>query len=209
MAEVRVYRPETEVFDKRAMISLAHRPITLDHPNETVHPKNWKKYSVGHSTGEVSRDGETIRVPLVLMDQAAIDAVRGGKTQLSVGYGAKLRWGEGKTSDGQLYDAMQTEIRGNHIAIVTTARGGDKLKMGDDEPDLFDREFSTKQREKAAEKGQALPGGGFPIKSEKDLRNAIQALGRAKNPAAAKAHIKKRARALGLTKLLPRVVGRQ
>jgi hypothetical protein len=131
MEEVRVYRPETEVFDKRAMSSLAHRPITLDHPDAMVDAKNWKQFAVGHSTGEVTRDGETIRVPLVLMDQIAIDMVRGGKSQLSVGYGAKLRWEPGETSDGQLYDAMQTEIRANHIALVSQARGGPRLRIGD------------------------------------------------------------------------------
>ena len=48
-----------------------------------------------------------------------------------------------------------------------------------------------------------MPGGGFPIQNEGDLRNAIRAIGRAKNPGAAKAHIKQRARSLGLTRLLP------
>src|SRR5262245_4222598 len=105
---------------------------------------------------------------------------------------------------------MQQNIRANHIALVSIARGGDKLKIGDEEVDdecedsgYFDREFSTKQREKMAKKGQAMPHGGFPIAHGGDLRNAIKAIGRAKNPGAAKAHIKKRARALGLTKLLP------
>ena len=45
--------------------------------------------------------------------------------------------------------------------------------------------------------------GGFPILSAKDLDNAIQAIGRAKNPAAAKAHIKKRAKALGASGKIP------
>ena len=143
MDEVRVYRPETEVFDKRAMGTLAHRPVTLGHPDVTVDPKNWKKFSVGHSTGDVARDGEFIRVPLTLMDQRAIDAAQSDQSQLSVGYAAKLVWGEGQTADGEFYDAMQQDIRANHIALVTTARGGDKLKMGDDKPkmdDLFSNE---------------------------------------------------------------------
>lgn len=65
------------------------------------------------------------------------------------------------------------------------------------------RDFNTKQRDKMAKTGAALPGGGFPIANAQDLRNAIQAIGRAKDPAAARAHIIQRARALGLTKLLP------
>lgn len=65
------------------------------------------------------------------------------------------------------------------------------------------RDYTDDQRQAMAKKGQALPGGGFPIKDAADLKNAIQAIGRAKNPAAAKAHIKKRAAALGQTGLIP------
>ena len=49
----------------------------------------------------------------------------------------------------------------------------------------------------------ALPDGSYPIKSESDLKNAIQAFGRAKDKEAAKRHIMKRARALGLENLIP------
>lgn len=65
------------------------------------------------------------------------------------------------------------------------------------------REFKQKERKDAADKGQAMPDGSFPIKNAADLKNAIKAVGRAKNPAAAKAHIRRRAKALGLEDLLP------
>jgi hypothetical protein len=66
------------------------------------------------------------------------------------------------------------------------------------------KQFSTEKRQKLAKSGKAMPHGGFPIENAQDLRNAIQAFGRAKDKAAAKAHIIKRARALGLTKMLPK-----
>lgn len=65
------------------------------------------------------------------------------------------------------------------------------------------REFSPKERESAAARGQAMAGGGFPIQNASDLGNAIQAFGRAKDPVATKAHIRRRAAALGLTDRLP------
>jgi len=61
----------------------------------------------------------------------------------------------------------------------------------------------AKERRTLATKGVALPDGSFPIRNVADLRNAIRAIGRAKDPAAAKAHIKRRARALGAAGLLP------
>lgn len=63
--------------------------------------------------------------------------------------------------------------------------------------------FSAKEREKLAGKGQAQKDGSYPIRNAADLRNAIQAYGRSSNKAATKAHIIKRAKALGLVKLLP------
>lgn len=64
-------------------------------------------------------------------------------------------------------------------------------------------DFSVKQRQKLAAKGQAMPQGGFPIRNRADLKRAIQAIGRAKNPEATKAWIKKRAKELNATDLIP------
>lgn len=64
---------------------------------------------------------------------------------------------------------------------------------------------SKKSREQAAEQGQALPDGSYPIRNVSDLKNAIQAYGRAKESDRAKVrkHIMKRARALGKADLIP------
>lgn len=65
------------------------------------------------------------------------------------------------------------------------------------------RDFTPDERRAMAESGEAMPDGGYPIASAQDLKNAIQAAGRAKNPAMVKKHIIKRAKALKLTRLLP------
>lgn len=128
---VRVYRPEAEVFSKDSMHTFAYKPITNDHPPEPVTADNWTKYAAGNTGGEVARDGEFVRVPMVVMDKAAIQDVKAGKKEQSVGYATELVWGNGTSPQGEQYDAMQTAIRVNHIAIVDQARGGPKLKLGD------------------------------------------------------------------------------
>lgn len=65
------------------------------------------------------------------------------------------------------------------------------------------RAYSEESRMHLAKLGHALADGSFPIKDEADLRNAIQAFGRAKNPTEAKSHIMKRAVDLGLEDLIP------
>ena len=64
-------------------------------------------------------------------------------------------------------------------------------------------DFTDKEREHLAATGAAMKDGSYPIRNEQDLKNAIQAFGRAKNPDAVKAHIISRAKTLGLTHLLP------
>lgn len=67
----------------------------------------------------------------------------------------------------------------------------------------FKKMFTDDRREELAKMGMALPDGSYPIESEEDLKNAIQAFGRAKDKEAAKAHIMKRAKALGKEDLIP------
>lgn len=129
---VRVYRPPEEVFHADAMGSFAHRPVTLRHPSVPVTAKNWKQFSRGQTGEDVVRDGEFIRVPLVMMDAALIDAYdKDGVRELSMGYSTDIKWRTGVTDSGEAYDAVQTAIRGNHLAVVPVARGGDQLRVGD------------------------------------------------------------------------------
>ena len=96
-------------------------------------------------------------------------------------------------------------LRINEVSSVTRGAGeGVQIMLmkrddDNDEQEYWKREFSSEQRESAAESGAALPDGSFPIHNKSDLHNAMQAIGRAKDPGKAKAHIKRRAKALGLT----------
>lgn len=76
------------------------------------------------------------------------------------------------------------------------------LKRDDREP-YWKRDFSQEQRDHAASTGAALPDGSFPIQNGSDLENAIHAMGRASDPAKAKAHIIARAKSLGMSSKLP------
>lgn len=131
MQIVRVYRPDKSVFAKDAMKSYAHRPMTNDHPADPVTSENWKDVAIGQTGGDVMRDGDFVRVPLVLMDQAAINDFEAGKVELSMGYSADIVFQSGVTDSGEEYDAIQTNLAMNHLALVNKARGGDKLRIGD------------------------------------------------------------------------------
>lgn len=64
-------------------------------------------------------------------------------------------------------------------------------------------DYNTDQRRKLQGKGQALPGGRFPIADKEDLRKAIHLAGHASDQARVRAYIKRRAAALGATGMIP------
>lgn len=69
--------------------------------------------------------------------------------------------------------------------------------------DLTKRDFSTAQRRRMAEEGHAMPDGSYPIGNKTDLMNAIRSWGRGGSDPKVKAHIKRRAKALGLSDMIP------
>lgn len=87
--------------------------------------------------------------------------------------------------------------------LTKKQRGLFGVRCGERDSAAVNRDFSERRRHELAGSGKALPDGSFPIVTAQDLRNAILAYGRASDPEAAKAHIKKRAKALGLGSLLP------
>lgn len=131
LAFVDVYRPEAEVFATDAMSSFAYRPVTDDHPKVAVTSQNSKELALGWTDGEVARDGHRLRVPMMLTDQALIDKVQAGKRELSAGYTCDLKWEPGTSPEGLTYDAIQTNIRANHVAVVARGRAGAECRIGD------------------------------------------------------------------------------
>lgn len=115
------------------------------------------------------------------------------------------------------YDAYAVEIEGVDGKSYDVFVGIDGEVLGYDEYDAEEaadidaevadlalkRMYSEDQRAEMAKGGMALPDGSYPIKDEADLQNAIQAFGRAKDKAAAKAHIMKRAKELGKEDMIP------
>jgi hypothetical protein len=128
---VRVYRPADQVFADASLQSFTHAPVTMDHPAEAVTADNWKQLAVGEVSTAAKKDGEWVHLPLILKDAAAIQAVETGKRELSAGYTCELVFGDGVTPDGEAFNATQTNIKINHLAIVDRARAGSKARIGD------------------------------------------------------------------------------
>lgn len=130
---VGVYRPESAVMDVvNSWPSYVGKPVTVNHPPVMVDAENWKEHAVGDILDEIARDGETVVVPIRLMDAAAIRQVQNGIREVSMGYTTNVEIRDGVAPDGTPYQAVQTgPILINHLAIVPRARGGSQLRIGD------------------------------------------------------------------------------
>ncbi len=136
---IRVYRPEDEVFSDISLSSFSNKPVTNNHPSELVNPTNASSVSVGFSGPEVTRDGMFAKTTLHVTDAEAIANIESGKVELSNGYTADIEWVSGVTPEGEQFDAIQRNIKGNHIAIVERGRAGAACRVADNLPETGDK----------------------------------------------------------------------
>ena len=120
---VRELRPPEEVMHPDALASFALVPVTNEHPPEALTADNAKQYAVGSVSESVAPEGDKVRATLMITDADAIAALDAGRSELSCGYTADVVIEPG-TWQGQRYDAKQTNIRGNHVALVDAGRAG-------------------------------------------------------------------------------------
>lgn len=128
---INVYRSPEEVFNKDSLASYPHKPMTSDHPTVDVDATNWKQFAGGDLGDEVLRDGEFVKVSFKMMDAGLINDYRAGKREVSMGYTAEIEFADGMTPDGEPYQAIQKNIRINHIALVGQGRAGKDCRIGD------------------------------------------------------------------------------
>lgn len=125
------FRPPEEVFSDAAIASFDDLVVTDGHPREgMVTPENFRALTRGH-TRNPRRDGDFLVVDFVINDAALIAAIEDGKRgELSGGYFAGLDFTPGE-HNGQRYDAIQRNIRGNHGAVIPPgfARAGREARL--------------------------------------------------------------------------------
>lgn len=131
LAVINVYRPPESVFSADSLASYGFKPVTINHPAQGVTADTWKDLAVGIVGGDVVRDGGFVKVPLALMDAAAIKAVQEGTREISMGYVCDLAFEDGMTPEGEPYQAIQRDIRINHLALVPKGRAGPHCRVGD------------------------------------------------------------------------------
>lgn len=143
----RELRLPEHVFDKQSLASYAGKPVIITHDAGAIDKNNVMKEIVGTIISEGFRDGEDVRCKVVIHD---IDKVkRTPYRELSLGYNLDLIEEPGEWN-GEKYDAIQTNIRINHLAIVDKARAGEQshLNLDGKKVELDDRKTPKGGRRK-------------------------------------------------------------
>lgn len=117
----REYRPPDEVFNADSMASLRGKPVTDGHPGK-VTAKNVRQHMIGTALSGGRQDGtENMVGDIHIFDTTPVDA---GNKELSLGYELELDETPGVSPEGERYDAVQRNIRYNHLAVVKRGRAG-------------------------------------------------------------------------------------
>lgn len=131
-SEIIEYRPPEEVFSDNSLETFKGAPITDGHPSVPVDSSNWSILSKGHVSDSVSpAEDKFVRAELLIQDRAIIEEVISGDlSEISCGYECDLLNNPGEIN-GERYDAIQSNIRINHIALLPKglARGGRELTV--------------------------------------------------------------------------------
>lgn len=130
---VRELRHPDEVFKPESMETLALKPVTNNHPSSLLDSETASMYQVG-MTGESVKidDDKFLRIMTVITDKDAIADYEKGKVEVSPGYVCELDFTPG-VFDGEEYDAIQKNIRYNHLAIVKKGRSGPEVRLDADD----------------------------------------------------------------------------
>lgn len=131
----RELRPRKEVFSKESMDSYAIMPATQHHPPKMVSGERTddtvaaRDYMVGATGETVMRDEDHLRGTVMINDKPTI-ALMKRYPEVSCGYKCDVLEQSGVDPEFGAYDAIQTNIRGNHLAVaVPVARAGNTARV--------------------------------------------------------------------------------
>ena len=131
--KTRELRHPKDVFDAPSVASFIQVPVTDEHPTDgRVTPDNVDRYMVGNVGDTITPDGNLLKATIMVRKADTIAKITGDagkpKRELSCGYTADVVPETGMYK-GEKYDHRQTNIRGNHVALVRAGRAGPEARL--------------------------------------------------------------------------------
>lgn len=128
----RLYRDPEEL--AKGASTFNNLPILNKHIRVTVEePK--KENVVGSIGSDVSFDEQYLKASLCVWDAPAIAGVESEKQcELSAAYYYRADMTPGTAPDGEAFDGVMRDIKGNHLALVEDGRAGPDVYVADSDP---------------------------------------------------------------------------
>jgi hypothetical protein len=142
----KIYRSVEEVFSPATIASFEGKPFTDNHPTETVTIQNIGMYGKGHIQNIRRGSGEyqdMLIADIICTDEIVSNSIQQKlKREVSCGYDNVIVKGK--------KGFEQTQIRGNHLALVENGRAGQKAAIQDSFPDAIDKQIKEGETNKMA-----------------------------------------------------------
>lgn len=120
------------VFKEESLKSYKGKPIIITHRAGKISNSNVKGEMIGTIMSEGYADGEDVKAEIIIHDTDSMKS--SGFKELSLGYNLTLIEQPGEWN-GEHYDAIQTNIVINHLALVPSARAGEQARLNIDSKD--------------------------------------------------------------------------
>lgn len=162
----RELRLPEDVFDSESLKSYKGKPIIITHDAGLITKDNVGDNEVGTILSEGLRTGDDVRADIVIHNTDEMK--ERGLKELSLGYNLDLEETSG-IWQGEHYDAIQRNIRINHLALVREARAGEQARLNIDS-----RDSDTLIGGKAVMKNPKKADRNDGILSPEELQTAIE-----------------------------------
>lgn len=116
-------RHPDDILIENSLNTLKTIPITNEHPRDLVNVDNANSLIVGMTGEEVTIIDDSIMVSLTVTHKDAIEAIKRGKRELSLGYTLDVIEESG-IYNGEKYTHRQKNVDYNHLALVEEGRAG-------------------------------------------------------------------------------------
>lgn len=132
----RELRHPDEVLKVDSLETMKMIPVTNGHPAERlVTAENAKQLAIGFTGESISQDNQYILANFLITDADGVkDVIENNKKELSLGYTVDLVPEIGDYF-GEPYDFRQTNIKYNHLSLVSSARAGPEARIALDSED--------------------------------------------------------------------------
>ena len=169
----RELRLPEHVFAKESLATYKGKPVIITHKAGVVNKDNVDQEQIGTIMSDGYQDGDNVRAEIIIHNTDAMKEC--GLKELSLGYNLDLVEEPG-VWNGEPYDAIQTNITINHLALVASARAGEQARLnidGSDEPELkggkaMAKVTSTRRRDGGDLSPDEIKNGVGAMKSEKE-----------------------------------------